>query len=50
LREPINFKRDSQNAISTVFNTGLPKHFKKAQDPACAAELGEYIQINAKLH
>jgi hypothetical protein len=32
LREPINFKRESQNVISSVFNTGLPKHFRKAQD------------------
>jgi len=50
LRDPINFKRESLNAISQVFNTGQPKHFRKAQDPSCAAELGEYIQINTKLH
>ena len=50
LREPINFKRESQNAISHVFNTGQPKHFRKAQDPSCAAELGDYLRINSKLH
>lgn len=36
LREPINFKRDSKNVISSVFNTGMPRHFKKALDPAFA--------------
>ena len=50
LREPINFKRESQNAISSVFNTGQPKHYKKAQDPGCAEQLGDYLTINAKLH
>ena len=29
LREPISFKRESNNVLSTVFNTGTPKHFKK---------------------
>ena len=50
LREPINFKRESNNAISAVFNTGLPKHFRKALDSSCAAELGDYLQINTRLH
>jgi hypothetical protein len=50
LREPINFKRESHNAISAVFNSGQPKHFKKAQSADAMNELGEYVGINTKLH
>ena len=28
----------------------MPKHFRKAQDPSVAAELGEYKEINTHLH
>ena len=50
LREPISFPRESQNCIASVFNTGLPKHYKKVQDQKYSAELGEYMAINQKLH
>jgi hypothetical protein len=50
LREPITFKRESQNVLSQVFNSGMPKHFRKALDPSVAAELGEYKEINTRLH
>jgi hypothetical protein len=50
LREPVSFKRESKNVISNVFNTGMSKHFRKAQDPQVAGELGEYKEINSKLH
>jgi hypothetical protein len=28
----------------------MSKHFRKAQDPQVAGELGEYKEINSKLH
>jgi len=28
----------------------MPKHFRKAQDPSVATELGEYKEINTHLH
>jgi hypothetical protein len=28
----------------------MPKHFRKAQDPSAATELGEYKEINTRLH
>jgi hypothetical protein len=50
LREPITFKRESYNVLSQVFNSGMPKNFRKAQDPSVATELGEYKEINTHLH
>ena len=50
LREPVNFPRSSDNVLCKVFNSGSARHFKKAMDPAVQADLGEYIQMNQKLH
>ena len=50
LREPISFSRESQNVISSVFNTGQAKHFRKAQSNDVAEELGDYLKINERLH
>jgi len=50
LREPVSFSRESDNVLCTVFNTGQAKHFRKAQDEACRQELGEYVEMNQRLH
>ena len=50
LREPVSFSRESNNVLCQVFNTGQAKHFRKAQDESVKEELGEYVQMNQRLH
>lgn len=50
LREPIQFQRESNNIICSVFNTGQAKHFRKVQSDDVREELGDYLKINERLH
>ena len=50
LREPVSFSRESKNVLCQVFNTGQAKHFRRAQDESVKEELGEYVQMNQRLH
>lgn len=50
LREAISFDREKPNILSTVFNTGQAVHIANCQDPKNKDQLGDYLQINQKLH
>ena len=50
LREPITFDRSLNNILSTVFNNGQYTYVKDCQLPENKEMMGEYLQLNAKLH
>lgn len=50
LREAITFDREKPNILSQVFNLGQAMFLKDCQSEDSKEQMGEYIELNSKLH